>query len=119
MQAIFAWYCGKTVIESENSKQIIDSLSDLDQIISQNAPKWPIDKINNVDLSILRCAIWELLNQETPARVVIDEAVELAKEFGTETSSSFVNGVLGSITKTNPIISEKIITQKDNGSPKN
>ncbi len=118
MQALFAWHCGNTLPNSDNSEEIISNVADFDQIISTNAPKWPLDKINKVDLSILRCALWELLNQETPARVVIDEAVELAKEFGTESSSSFVNGVLGSITKTNNIISEKIKIQKEDDSSK-
>ena len=60
---------------------------------------WPVDKLNKIDLAILRLAIYELENLEVPPKVVIDEAVELAKEFGSENSPSFVNGVLGTIYK--------------------
>lgn len=103
MQAIFAWNSGTsgaTGPNSTDSPEIIKVLPEIDAVISKNAPKWPVDKINHVDLSILRCAIWELLFQKkTPTKVVIDEAVELAKEFGTDTSSAFVNGCLGTIIK--------------------
>ena len=71
----------------------------LDSKIQKAAPLWPIDKLNRIDLAILRLAVYELENSEAPPKVVIDEAVELAKEFGGESSSSFVNGVLGSIYK--------------------
>lgn len=72
---------------------------DLDTRISISAPQWPIDKLNRIDLSILRLATYELINTDTPPKVIIDEAVELAKEFGGESSPSFVNGVLGDILK--------------------
>ena len=99
MQALFAWDCTSGVVDSPNSTEIISHISELDSLIVEKAPKWPIAKINKIDLAILRCSIWELKfsQQPTPVKVIIDEAVELAKEFGTETSSSFVNGVLGSI----------------------
>ena len=100
MQAIFAYNCGNLAPTTPDSPDIISHLHDIDELIKTNAPKWPIDKINQVDLAILRSAIWELRFQtKTPPKVVIDEAVELAKEFGTDTSSSFVNGCLGSIIK--------------------
>ena len=100
MQAIFAHSSGNKEPSTVDSKKIVGQLDFIDNLIKTNAPKWPLDKINQVDLAILRCAVWELQTPETtPAKVVIDEAVELAKEFGTETSSSFVNGCLGSIIK--------------------
>ena len=100
MQAIFALSCGNSGPSTPDSPEIFANLETIDNLIRANAPKWPIDKINQVDLAILRCAIWELQNQaKTPPKVIIDEAVELAKEFGTDTSSSFVNGCLGSIIK--------------------
>lgn len=71
----------------------------IDKKIQKAAPTWPIDKLNKVDLAILRLAIYELNNTKTPPKVVIDEAVELAKEFSSENSPSFVNGVLGTIYK--------------------
>jgi len=102
MQSIFAYDCGNTEPSTVDTPKIIENLAKIDKLISQNAPKWPLDKINKVDLAILRCAVWELLNKsETPSKVVIDEAVEIAKSFGTESSHSFVNGVLGSIIKSN------------------
>jgi len=69
----------------------------IDQLIRDCAPEWPIDQINKIDLAILRLSIHELLIQETPFKVVIDEAVEIAKEYGSESSPKFINGVLGSV----------------------
>ena len=103
MQKLFAWSCcHKQKIKAE-TKEIINKVEELDAIIKDSAPKWPIDKINKVDLSILRNAIYELkYNLKTPPKVIIDEAIELGKEFGTDASSSFINGVLGTIiTKLN------------------
>lgn len=72
----------------------------IDKYIQESAPDWPIDKISRVDLIILRMAIYELLyNKNIPSKVAIDEAVELAKEFGNDTSSKFVNGVLGNVAE--------------------
>ena len=82
---------------SELAQKIISQKDKLDKLIVDAAPQWPIDKLNKIDLSILRLAIYELENEDTPPKVVIDEAVELAKEFGSESSSSFINGVLGTI----------------------
>lgn len=73
------------------------NLGEIDNIIRECAPEWPLDKIAKVDLVILRIAIYEALYKDvTPHKVAIDEAIELAKEFGNDTSSKFVNGVLGS-----------------------
>lgn len=98
MQAIFAHDCGNSHPFTPDTPSIIDNLTTIDSIIKSIAPKWPLEKINKVDLAILRCALWELtITKDTPPKVVIDEAVELGKEFGTDTSSSFINGCLGSI----------------------
>ena len=105
MQAVYAYIFGNNKLQSPDLDKIISHIKKIDQIIKKGAPKWPLDKINRVDLSILRTAIWELLYQKkTPPKVVIDEAVELAKEFGSQTSHSFVNGVLGSTVKKLKII---------------
>jgi N utilization substance protein B len=80
-------------------QKILKKEKKIDKFISDAAPQWPIDKLNKIDLSILRLAVYELENEDTPPKVVIDEAVELAKEFGSESSSSFINGVLGTIYK--------------------
>jgi len=73
--------------------------SPVDTQISAAAPEWPLKNINKVDLAILRVATDELLNGDTPEKVVIDEAVEIAKKYGAEHSASFINGVLGTILK--------------------
>ncbi|MBI3486404.1 transcription antitermination factor NusB [Candidatus Daviesbacteria bacterium] len=79
-------------------KKIHANLAKIDQIIEKTAPSWPIDKINKIDLAILRLAIFELVFESiTPPKVVVDEAIEIAKEYGSESSSSFVNGVLGKV----------------------
>jgi len=82
---------------NESAKIIINNLAPIDAQIQKAATAWPVDKLNRIDLAILRLAIYEMDNSETPPKVVIDEAVELAKEFGSESSPSFVNGVLGTI----------------------
>jgi len=81
--------------------QIIEKQKEIDKYISKNAPAWPIDQISPADLAALRLAIFELLYKKPkePYKVVIDEAIEIAKEYGSETSGSFVNGVLGAIVK--------------------
>jgi N utilization substance protein B len=87
-------------------EQLVESLlskrADLDKIIEKAAPDWPIDKISIVDRNILRIGLYELLfsdRAEVPAKVAINEAIELAKTFGGENSSKFINGVLGSVYK--------------------
>lgn len=83
---------------SKNTQLIIEHLKDLDNQIQKAAPDFPVEKINRVDLAVLRLSTYELLiEKKEPQNVIIDEAVELAKEFGNETSPSFVNGVLGKI----------------------
>lgn len=79
---------------------IWNSLGVLDPLISNSAPEWPISQINPLELAILRLAAWELVvDKTTPLRVIIDEAVELAHEFGSDNSPSFINGVLGNLVK--------------------
>lgn len=74
--------------------------TELDDTIDKSAPEWPVDQISLIDKTILRIAIFELLNvDDVPPKVIINEAVELSKEFGGENSSKFVNGVLGTIYK--------------------
>ena len=70
----------------------------IDGIIVPVAPEWPIEQIARIDRAVLRIAIYELLHsKDVPPKVVINEAVELAKAFGSENSSKFVNGVLGTV----------------------
>jgi len=72
-------------------------LPQIDKTIEEVAPEWPIDQVAMIDRNILRLAISELENFETPPKVIINEAIELAKSFGSETSSKFINGVLGTV----------------------
>lgn len=76
-----------------------DQLSNIQAIIVQYAPDWPLEKIASHDRAVLYLGIFELMHSDVPTPVVINEAVELAKEFGGERSSKFINGVLSSINK--------------------
>lgn len=88
------------IIKNKFVNKILQKRNEIDKIISQYATRFPIDKIPKVDLSILRLAIYELAyEKKNPYKVIIDEAVELAKEFGSQNSYSFINGVLGSFVK--------------------
>ena len=81
---------------------ILSMREKIDNIIEKAAPDWPIGKISFVDRNILRIGLYELLFEDrghVPAKVAINEAIELAKAFATEESSKFVNGVLGSLVK--------------------
>ncbi|MCR4285818.1 MAG: transcription antitermination factor NusB [Candidatus Kaiserbacteria bacterium] len=81
---------------------VLQKQTELDLIIEKAAPEWPIDRIAPVDRNILRLGLYELLfsdRGEVPAKVAINEAIELAKQFGGENSSRFVNGVLGAVYK--------------------
>lgn len=79
---------------------VVDNLEKLDGIIQPVAPEWPISQIARMDRIILRIGTYELIiDDKVPPKVVINEAVELAKSFGAENTSKFVNGVLGTILK--------------------
>ena len=87
--------------KASDAYQIYRNRQKIDKIISKSAPAWPINQIPPVDLATLRLAIWELKfkKKKDPFKAVIDEAIEIAKEFGTQNSPNFVNGVLGSVVK--------------------
>jgi|SRR5581483_4435494 len=83
---------------SKDAQNILSHQEKIDGEIRQAASEFPIEKINKVDLAILRLAVYELtVEQKHPPKVIIDEAIELAKEYGGETSPSFINGALGTI----------------------
>ena len=70
----------------------------LDEFIADFAPEWPLDQVAYIDRNLLRIAIWEIaIYKKTPIKVVINEAVELAKKYGSEGSPRFINGVLGGV----------------------
>lgn len=90
-------YFIKTLLSGVVSKQL-----DLDAIITKAAPEWPIEKISVMDRNILRIGLYELLfadREQVPPKVAINEAIELAKKFGGDTSGKFINGVLGAVYK--------------------
>jgi len=81
-------------------KPIWSKLAEIDPLIIATAPEWPIAKLNPIDLAILRLAVYELtIDKKVPYKVIIDEAIELAKEYGSSNSSAFINGALGKLVK--------------------
>lgn len=87
----------------EFARELVDGVTerrdDIDNVITRTAPLWPLDQIAVIDRNILRLAIYEiLLNNKVPMRAAINEAVELAKLFGSESSPRFINGVLGTVS---------------------
>ncbi|MBI5357862.1 transcription antitermination factor NusB [Candidatus Saccharibacteria bacterium] len=81
-------------------KGVIKEEKKLDETLQPIAPEWPLDQIAKIDLCVLRLGAYELLkHKDVPPKVVINEAVELAKSFGGDNSSKFVNGVLGTLLK--------------------
>ena len=98
----FAHGKGDFLFVKELVTNVIAKQKKLDTIIEKAAPEWPIDKISIVDRNILRIGLYELLfadRSEVPAKVAINESIELAKGFGGDSSSRFVNGVLGAVYK--------------------
>ncbi len=80
---------------------VLKNIHELDKIITEYAPSWPVSNMSVIDRNLLRMAIYEItMGSDTPPKVAINEAVELAKVFGSESSPRFVNGVLGSVMET-------------------
>jgi N utilization substance protein B len=76
----------------------LEAAEQIDQLVANSAPEWPVDELAVIDRNILRLALWEfLIWGETPIKVAINEAVELAKRYGSDSAPRFVNGVLGSL----------------------
>ena len=81
-------------------KNVVDRWKELNNLITEYAPEWPLKQINIIDRNILRIGIYELKYNDTiPPKVAINEAIELAKKYGGDNSSKFINGVLGTIYK--------------------
>jgi N utilization substance protein B len=96
MQSLFAFIFNSFDI-NEDITPIVADLENIDGYIKEAAPEWPLNQINRVDLAILRLSIFEIKQKVIPYKVAIDEAVELAKEYGSENSPKFINGVLGTV----------------------
>jgi N utilization substance protein B len=87
---------------SEFARQIVlgvaPLINQLDGFIAQHAPEWPLDQVASIDRNIIRIALWEFaVSTSTPTKVAINEAIELAKSYGSDSTPRFVNGVLGSL----------------------
>jgi len=91
-----SWLYAREIVDG-----VLDHGGEIDELISTNSRDWKIDRMPAVDRALLRIATWEILfNDEVPAAVAIDEAVELAKELSTDDSAPFVHGVLARIART-------------------
>ena len=90
-----------------------DNRETADRWVERLAPQWPPRRQPAVDRNVLRLAIWELTSSPTPPKVVIDEAIELAKSFSTEQSASFVNGVLDAVLKEHKALTGGLTPQPD------
>lgn len=101
IKSLFEWSFGSLKhARHPIAKKVLKSQPVIDEMIKNNASEWPLEQINKVDLAILRLAIYELvIDPQEPPKVIIDEAVELGKKYGSEKSSSFINGVLGAVLK--------------------
>lgn len=102
IQELFAWDAHQKSQNdskaplSPKTQKIVSRIPEIDRLVKECAPEWEIDRINQVDLAVLRLGIFELaIESDAPAKVIIDECVELAKEFGSENSPGFINGALG------------------------
>lgn len=89
---------------------VIAYLPEIDKLIARYAPEWPLDQMAVIDRNILRVAIYEfLVLGETPVKVAINEAVELAKLYASDSAPRFINGVLGSLADQSPVIKQEIL----------
>ena len=106
---------GPGLDETEFAKQIMEgvikNLKEIDTLITKFAPQWPIEQITIIDRNILRIGIYELKFSDVPPKVAINEAIELAKNFGGPSSGRFVNGVLRAIYKDMPKTEESPETE--------
>lgn len=118
IKELFSWQFMPKAKPPKNIKDITSNIRKIDKLIAKSAPGRPIEQINKIDLAILRLAVFELIiaprlhrellvsqdacdimNTETPPKVVIDEALELGKQFGSDSSASFINGALGKLVE--------------------
>lgn len=106
MQELFSFaFSRDQKAENKKSQLILSKIADIDKLIEKSAPKWTADKINRIDLAILRMAVYELMiEKKNPPKVTVDESVELAKEYGSEASPGFINGALGKLITDNKLL---------------
>lgn len=100
MQDLFSWQFRSDKKPGNKIQPIVPKLPQIDKLIARSAPGRPISEINKIDLAILRIAVFELIiEKQVPPKVVIDEAVELGKEYGSDSSAPFINGALGKLVE--------------------
>lgn len=101
IKELFAWdFQKKSPPNNKIAQKVVKKQKKIDKIITTCAPEWPVGQINQIDLAILRLAIFELsILPKEPPKVIIDEAIELAKAYGGEKSPGFINGVLATVLK--------------------
>lgn len=108
LQELFAWSFTPETLASALTTQkgqtleLLQALPEIDILISSAAPERPLSAVNKVDVAVLRLILFESQHSKTPKKVLIDEAIELAKEFGSDSSSKFVNGVLAKLLLERP-----------------
>ncbi|HRQ39236.1 MAG TPA: transcription antitermination factor NusB [Chloroflexota bacterium] len=89
---------------------VIEHQAEMDILIARYAPEWPLDQMAVIDRNILRIAIYEfLVDGETPIKVAINEAVELAKTYGSDSAPRFINGVLGTLAEQIPVLRQELL----------
>lgn len=105
IQALFSWNFQPKKNPAQDIVGIVKNLKKIDNLIKRSAPDRPLDQINKIDLAILRNAVFELiinddkLRKDIPPKVALDEAIELGKQFGSDSSAAFINGALGKLIK--------------------
>lgn len=101
VKSLFGYtFTEKLTRDSKRAERVVKHLKKIDSIITVCAPEWPLSQINRLDLSVLRQAVYEFLyKKKTPPKVIIDEAIEIGKRYGSASSGSFINGVLASALK--------------------
>lgn len=106
MQELFSYGFNKGLKPGGGKfRKILSRIGEIDKSIELSAPKWTVDKINHLDLAILRLAVFELMiEKKNPPKVIVDESVELAKEYGSEASPGFINGALGKLITDNKLL---------------
>lgn len=91
-------------------ENVVRYKDDMDRLIARHAPEWPLDQMAVIDRNVLRIAIFEfLIDDETPIKVAINEAVELAKLYGSDSAPRFINGVLGTLAEQVPRLRQELI----------
>jgi N utilization substance protein B len=93
---------------------VLSNMEGMDILIARYAPEWPLDQMAVIDRNILRIAIYEFIaSEETPVKVAINEAVELAKTYGSDSAPRFINGVLGTLAEQIPELRGELSTHQD------